>query len=89
MPTFDPALQLDCTSLCLALQAYAIGSQTIAQRLFTVHEDKIKITFITAAVGYGATVIGVGMLGVIALSLGVQPMDGDVNAWFRSWPPPG
>jgi len=62
-----------------AVLAYAIGNQTIAQRLFAVREDKIKITFITATVGYGATVIGVGMLGVIALYLGIQPMDGDVN----------
>ena len=62
-----------------AVLAYAIGNQTIAQRLFAVREDKIKPTFITATVGYGATVIGVGMLGVIALYAGIQPMDGDVN----------
>ncbi|SEO34830.1 Na+/proline symporter [Paracoccus alcaliphilus] len=62
-----------------AVLAYAIGNQTIAQRLFAVREDKIKQTFVTATVGYGATVIGVGMLGVLALYLGVEPMDGDVN----------
>ncbi len=62
-----------------AVLAYAIGNQTIAQRLFAVREDKIKQTFVTATVGYGATVIGVGMLGVMALYLGVEPMDGDVN----------
>ncbi|WP_413318806.1 sodium:solute symporter family protein [Agrococcus sp. 1P02AA] len=62
-----------------AVLAYAIGNQTIAQRLFAVREDLIKPTFITATVGYGATVIGVGMLGVMALYLGVQPLDGDVN----------
>ena len=62
-----------------AVLAYAIGNQTIAQRLFAVREDLIRPTFITATVGYGATVIGVGMLGVIALYLGVTPMDGDVN----------
>lgn len=62
-----------------AVLAYAIGNQTIAQRLFAVREDKIKATFITATVGYGATVIGVGMLGVMALYLGVEPIDGDVN----------
>lgn len=62
-----------------AVLAYAIGNQTIAQRLFAVREDLIKPTFITATVGYGATVIGVGMLGVLALYLGIEPMDGDVN----------
>ena len=61
------------------LLAYAIGNQTIAQRLFAVREDLIKPTFVTATVGYGATVIGVGMLGVMALYLGVEPMGGDVN----------
>lgn len=62
-----------------AVLAYAIGNQTIAQRLFAVREDLIKPTFITATLGYGGTVIGVGMLGVMALYLGVEPLDGDVN----------
>ena len=62
-----------------AVLAYAIGNQTIAQRLFAVREDLIKPTFITATVGYGGTVIGIGMIGVMALYLGVEPMGGDVN----------
>lgn len=62
-----------------AVLAYAIGNQTIAQRLFAVRQDMIKPTFITATVGYGATVIGVGMLGVLALYLGIEPMGGDAN----------
>ena len=62
-----------------AVLAYAIGNQTIAQRLFAVREDLIKPTFITATIGYGATVIGIGMLGVIALYLGMEPAGGDVN----------
>lgn len=62
-----------------AVLAYAIGNQTIAQRLFAVREDLIKPTFVTATIGYGATVIGVGMFGVLALYLGLEPMDGDVN----------
>src|SRR5690606_6107468 len=62
-----------------AVLAYAIGNQTIAQRLFAVREDMIKSTFITATLGYGATVIGVGMLGVLALYMGIEPLDGDVN----------
>lgn len=62
-----------------AVLAYAIGNQTIAQRLFAVREDMIKKTFITATVGYGATVIGIGILGVLALYLGIEPADGDVN----------
>lgn len=62
-----------------AVLAYAIGNQTIAQRLFAVREDLIKPTFITATVGYGAMVIGVGMLGVLALYLGFEPSGGDMN----------
>ncbi|WP_051017595.1 sodium:solute symporter family protein [Rhodococcus sp. R1101] len=62
-----------------AVLAYAIGNQTIAQRLFAVREDLIKPTFVTATIGYGATVIGVGMFGVLALYLGIDPMDSDVN----------
>lgn len=62
-----------------AVLAYAIGNQTIAQRLFAVREDLIKPTFVTATVGYGATIIGVGMLGVMALYLGIEPAGGDVN----------
>lgn len=62
-----------------AVLAYAIGNQTIAQRLFSVREDLIKPTFITATVGYGATIIGIGMFGVIALYIGLDPLDGDLN----------
>lgn len=62
-----------------AVLAYAIGNQTIAQRLFAVDEKLIKKTFVTATFGYGAMVIGVGMLGVLALYLDIQPMGGDVN----------
>lgn len=62
-----------------AVLAYAIGNQTIAQRLFAVRQDLIKRTFITATVGYGAMVIGVGMLGVLALYMGFEPTGGDVN----------
>ncbi|WP_396278225.1 sodium:solute symporter family protein [Glutamicibacter creatinolyticus] len=62
-----------------AVLAYAIGNQTIAQRLFAVREDLIKPTFITATIGYGAMVIGVGMLGVLALYLGFEPTGGDMN----------
>ncbi|NUL44468.1 sodium:solute symporter family protein [Cellulosimicrobium funkei] len=62
-----------------AVLAYAIGNQTIAQRLFAVREDLIKPTFVTATIGYGGSVIGIGMLGVMALYLGMEPMNGDVN----------
>lgn len=62
-----------------AVLAYAIGNQTIAQRLFAVREDLIKPTFITATFGYGATIIGIGMMGVLALYAGVTPAGGDPN----------
>lgn len=63
----------------VAVLAYAIGNQTIAQRLFAVRQDLIKPTFITATIGYGSIVIGLGMLGLMALLLGVQPHEGDLN----------
>ncbi|WP_394063712.1 sodium:solute symporter family protein [Alcaligenes sp. WGS1538] len=63
----------------VAVLAYAIGNQTIAQRLFAVREDLIKSTFLTATVGYGAVVIGLGMLGLLALFAGLQPADGNMN----------
>lgn len=63
----------------IAVLAYAIGNQTIAQRLFAVREDLIKPSFITATVGYAAIVIGLGMLGVLALFAGIQPIDGNLN----------
>ncbi len=62
-----------------AVLAYAIGNQTIAQRLFAVRQDLIKRTFVTATIGYGAMVIGVGMLGVLALYMGFEPTGGDTN----------
>ncbi|MDX9874727.1 MAG: sodium:solute symporter family protein [Spongiibacteraceae bacterium] len=63
----------------VAVLAYAIGNQTIAQRLFAVKEELIKPTFITATIGYGTIVIGLGMLGLIALLAGLEPMGGDLN----------
>src|SRR5690554_469835 len=47
----------------VAVLSYAIGNQTIAQRLFAVREDLIKPSFVTATIGYGSIVIGLGMLG--------------------------
>lgn len=63
----------------VAVLAYAIGNQTIAQRLFAVREDLIRPTFISATVGYGAIVIGLGMLGLLALFVGLEPADGNLN----------
>ena len=73
------AFMLQGAPYIAAVLAYAIGNQTIAQRLFAVRQDLIKRTFITATIGYGATVIGIGMLGVMALYLGIDPAGGDVN----------
>jgi sodium/pantothenate symporter len=63
----------------VAVLAYAIGNQTIAQRLFAVREDLIKPTFVTATIGYGSIVVGLGMLGLLAALAGLQPMGGDLN----------
>jgi len=63
----------------VAVLAYAIGNQTIAQRLFAVREDLIKPTFISATIGYGAIVIGLGMLGLLALFIGLEPAGGNLN----------
>src|SRR5699024_1962749 len=58
----------------VAVLAYAIGNQTISQRLFAVKEEHIKPTFLTATVGYGAIVIGLGMIGLMALTQSVEPL---------------
>ncbi len=63
----------------VAVLAYAVGNQTIMQRLFAVRVDRIKSTFVTATFGYAGTVIGLGMLGVIAAMIGMQPADGNTN----------
>ena len=63
----------------VAVLAYAIGNQTIAQRLFAVREDLMKSTFVTATIGYASIVIGLGMLGFLALLAGIEPLDGDLN----------
>ncbi|WP_114787095.1 sodium:solute symporter family protein [Vibrio tetraodonis] len=63
----------------VAVLAYAIGNQTIAQRLFAVREDLLKQTFVTATLGYGSIVIGLGMLGFLALLAGITPQDGNYN----------
>ena len=63
----------------VAVLAYAIGNQTIAQRLFAVREDLLKPTFVTATIGYASIVIGLGMLGFLALLSGIVPHDGIHN----------
>ena len=63
----------------VAVLAYGIGNQTIAQRLFAVRKDLIKSSFITATLGYGSIVIGLGMLGMMALLMGMTPHEGDLN----------
>lgn len=63
----------------VAVLAYAIGNQTISQRLFAVNEAHIKKTFITATLGYGAIVIGLGMIGLMAATAGIVPIDGEMN----------
>lgn len=62
-----------------AVLSYAIGNQTISQRIFAVRPDRIKATFVTATFGYGAIVIGLGTLGMVALILGIRPVGGDPN----------
>ncbi len=63
----------------VAVLAYAIGNQTITQRLFAIDKTKIKATFITATVGYAGIVIGLGMIGLMAVTIGVEPLDGNMN----------
>ena len=63
----------------VAVLAYAIGNQTITQRLFAIDKSKIKSTFFTATVGYAGIVIGLGMIGLMALTVGIEPLNGDMN----------
>ena len=62
-----------------AVLSYAIGNQTISQRIFAARPDRIKAVFITSTFGYGAIVIGLGMLGLVALLIGMQPVGDDPN----------
>lgn len=39
----------------------------------------MKSTFVTATIGYASIVIGLGMLGFLALLAGIEPLDGDLN----------
>ncbi|MBE0442096.1 sodium:solute symporter family protein [Psychrobacter sp. FME13] len=63
----------------VAVLAYAIGNQTITQRLFAIDKTKIKATFVTATVGYAGIVIGLGMIGLMAVTIGIEPLDGNMN----------
>lgn len=62
-----------------AVLSYAIGNQTITQRIFAVEARSVRRTFVTATFGYGAIVIGLGTLGLVALILGIDPINGDPN----------
>src|SRR5690606_2242299 len=73
------ALHEKTATFFVAVMASAIGNQTIAQRLFALREGLIKLTFITAALGYGAIVVGLGLLGLLTLLAGVQPTNDDLN----------
>src|SRR5690606_34100767 len=57
----------------VAVLAYGIGKQTIAQRLCAVREDLIKYTFLTAKIGYGSVMFGLGMMGLPGLLVGQEP----------------
>ena len=63
----------------VAVLAYAIGNQTITQRLFAIDKTKIKATFVTATIGYAGIVIGLGTIGLMALTVGIEPLNGDMN----------
>ena len=63
----------------VAVLAYAIGNQTITQRLFAIEKTKITSTFLTATVGYAGIVIGLGMIGLKAQTVGIEPLNGDMN----------
>ncbi|MFC6722959.1 hypothetical protein ACFQE1_00805 [Halobium palmae] len=63
----------------VAILSWAIGNQTLIQRVFGIKEDKIKYSFMTASVGYGAIVIGIGTLGFAAAAVGITPVQGDPN----------
>src|SRR5699024_357522 len=64
-----------------AVLAYAIGNQTIAQRLFAVREAIFWSNSISHTVGYESTFVGFGRRGAIALYVGVDPLIGDLNSW--------
>ena len=76
--SMDAILNQGAPFFCAVL-SYAIGNQTVTQRIFSVRPDRMKATFVTATFGYGAIVIGLGTLGFIALLVGVRPLADDPN----------
>lgn len=76
--SLDAILNQGAPFFCAVL-SYAIGNQTVTQRIFSVRPDRMKATFVTATFGYGSIVIGLGTLGFVALLVGVTPMGEDSN----------
>lgn len=59
--------------------AYAFANPTVWQRIWTVRADDLRRVYVTSGLLYMAVVFAIGTLGVVALTTGVTPIDGDLN----------
>lgn len=59
--------------------AYAFANPTVWQRVWTVRARDLRRVYLTSGVLYMAVVFAIGTLGLIALTTGVLPVDGDLN----------
>lgn len=63
----------------VAILSWAFANQPLMQRIFAVRSDKVNSSLVLGGVGYGSIVVGLGMLGMMAAIIGVQPANDDPN----------
>lgn len=59
--------------------AYAFANPTVWQRVWALRERDLGRTYVRSGLVYMVVVAGVGLLGLIALLSGIEPVDGDLN----------
>lgn len=59
--------------------AYAFANPTVWQRIWALRERDLGRIYVRSGLVYMVVVAGVGMLGLIALLVGIEPADGDLN----------
>lgn len=63
----------------VAILSWAFANQPMMQRIYAVRPDKVRSALVVGGIGYGSIVTGLGMLGLMAVIIGVEPVGGNVN----------
>lgn len=63
----------------VAILSWAFANQPMMQRIFAVREDRVNSSLVVGGIGYGGIVIGLGMLGLMAGIINLEPVNGDLN----------